>query len=52
MNRYVISFAWPDVDFENHKSSGVLQEIGICYAFVEFEDMIGVHNAIKVNELP
>ncbi|KAK4758028.1 hypothetical protein SAY87_019329 [Trapa incisa] len=23
------------------------KDIGICYAFVEFEDMIGVHNAVK-----
>lgn len=25
------------------------QEIGVCFAFVEFEDMSGVHNAIKVS---
>ncbi|OWM77039.1 hypothetical protein CDL15_Pgr002679 [Punica granatum] len=24
------------------------KEIGVCYAFVEFEDMVGVHNAIKL----
>lgn len=25
-----------------------LQEIGVCYAFVEFEDIIGVQNALQV----
>lgn len=24
------------------------QDVGVCYAFVEFEDMSGVHNAVKV----
>jgi len=28
-----------------------LQEIGVCFAFVEFEDMSGVYNAIKVGLL-
>lgn len=27
---------------------GFLQDIGVCYAFVEFEDLSGVHNALKV----
>lgn len=27
---------------------GLLQDIGVCYAFVEYEDLIGVHNALKV----
>ena len=26
----------------------VTQEIGVCFAFIEFEDMAGVQNAIKV----
>lgn len=26
----------------------VTQEIGVCFAFIEFEDMVGVQNAIKV----
>lgn len=25
-----------------------IQDVGVCYAFVEFEDMTGVHNAVKV----
>lgn len=25
-----------------------MQEIGVCYAFVEFEDLFGVQNALKV----
>lgn len=25
-----------------------MQDVGVCYAFVEFEDMAGVHNAVKV----
>lgn len=25
-----------------------VQEIGVCYAFVEFEDILGVQNALKV----
>lgn len=25
-----------------------VQDVGVCYAFVEFEDMAGVHNAVKV----
>lgn len=25
-----------------------IQDLGVCYAFVEFEDMDGVHNAVKV----
>ncbi|KAF5465850.1 hypothetical protein F2P56_015817 [Juglans regia] len=27
------------------------KEVGVCYAFVEFEDMIGVHNAIKAGSV-
>lgn len=26
-----------------------IQDLGVCYAFVEFEDMDGVHNAVKVS---
>ncbi|KAK4742816.1 hypothetical protein SAY87_000817 [Trapa incisa] len=41
--------------FGRIRSDGVAiklrKDIGICYAFVEFEDIIGVHNAIKVIEL-
>ena len=25
-----------------------MQDVGVCYAFVEFEDMTSVHNAVKV----
>lgn len=25
-----------------------MQDVGVCYAFVEFEDMSGVQNAVKV----
>ena len=25
-----------------------IQDVGVCYAFVEFEDMTGVYNAVKV----
>jgi hypothetical protein len=27
-----------------------VQDVGVCYAFVEFEDMFGVRNAVKVEE--
>ncbi|PRQ25716.1 putative nucleotide-binding alpha-beta plait domain, nuclear transport factor 2, NTF2-like protein [Rosa chinensis] len=27
------------------------KEIGVCYAFVEFEDMAGVHNALKASPI-
>lgn len=30
------------------KIASDIQEIGVCYAFVEFEDIVGVQNAIKV----
>lgn len=26
-----------------------MQDVGVCYAFVEFEDMNGVLNAVKVS---
>ncbi|KAB2613806.1 CASP-like protein [Pyrus ussuriensis x Pyrus communis] len=29
-------------------SIGHDQKIGVCYAFVEYEDIAGVHNALKV----
>lgn len=25
-----------------------MKDVGVCYAFVEFEDMTGVHNAVNV----
>ncbi|RDX93304.1 nxt3 [Mucuna pruriens] len=28
-----------------------LQDVGVCYAFVEFEDMTGVHNAVKAGSV-
>ncbi|KAK7279166.1 hypothetical protein RJT34_24212 [Clitoria ternatea] len=27
------------------------KDVGVCYAFVEFEDMTGVHNAVKVGSV-
>ena len=30
------------------KLFNLIQDVGVCYAFVEFEDMTGVHNAVKV----
>ena len=32
------------------KYSSFVQDVGVCYAFVEFEDMSGVRNAVKVEE--
>ncbi|KAK7267446.1 hypothetical protein RIF29_20120 [Crotalaria pallida] len=29
----------------------VRQEIGVCYAFVEFEDIIGVHNSLQASPI-
>ncbi|KAL9239067.1 hypothetical protein vseg_013421 [Gypsophila vaccaria] len=42
-------------NFGKIKSNGVFirnkKEIGVCFAFVEFEDMSGVHNAIKASPI-
>ncbi|KAH1191693.1 hypothetical protein GmHk_20G058891 [Glycine max] len=27
------------------------KDVGVCYAFVEFEDMMGVHNAVKAGSV-
>ena len=37
----LVSFYWLNIDC-------FVQEIGVCYAFVEFEDILGVQNALKV----
>ncbi|XP_074279037.1 nuclear transport factor 2-like isoform X2 [Silene latifolia] len=43
------------MNFGKIKSNGVTirnkTETGVCYAFVEFEDMSGVHNAIKASTI-
>jgi len=36
---------------EEAKIGSNVQEIGVCYAFVEFEDLFGVQNALKVAHL-
>lgn len=52
-NRKVSSWSWCMIFLENSWLTDSLlvdaQEIGVCFAFVEFEDMSGVHNAIKVS---
>ncbi|PQQ17563.1 putative G3BP-like protein [Prunus yedoensis var. nudiflora] len=42
-------------NFGQIKPDGVFvrarKEIGVCYAFVEFEDLLGVHNALKASPI-
>ncbi|XP_020425875.1 putative G3BP-like protein isoform X1 [Prunus persica] len=42
-------------NFGQIKPDGVFvrarKEIGVCYAFVEFEDLVGVHNALKASPI-
>ena len=36
------------IDANSYQQIIDVQDSGVCYAFVEFEDILGVQNAIKV----
>ncbi|KAL5159709.1 hypothetical protein HKD37_15G043984 [Glycine soja] len=40
------------IDGNARETAAAMLDVGVCYAFVEFENMIGVHNAVKFFNYP